>query len=834
MLRFICLLFICSGAVISAQEFQSSWKSEPDRTWIGSEFWANRLQDWQINDGRLECVAGENLPYRTAHLLTHRLAGDDRFQISVRLGAIRQPGGEIHADSQRGILIGAGGGMIDYRAAALVHQWRGPGFGHFIGVNGVGQLFLDEPIPNENSGRLPIEEALLKIEGVPASSGFDLIAELFDAKGVSLSRKTFRIPDVVGNLALVSNASPGQGQNGWFSELTVSGPGVKFYPEATFGPIACAQHTLSRGILKMTAQLLPIGEDEPKRCFLEVKEGDEWIPRANATVVVPGWTATFRIADWDAKQDKLYRVVYGDSLWTGIIRKDPVDADELIVAGFTGNHNNSHQVGSRGIPTNWIDGIWFPHREITQSVSHHQPHLLFFSGDQVYEGKSPTFPDRANIELDYLYKWYLWCWAYRDLMRDIPTVTIPDDHDVFQGNIWGENGRPTDVDHNGGYVHPAEFVKMVHRTQTSHLPDPFDPETVEQGIPVYYTDLNYGRVSFAILEDRKFKSGCANHGLPPSGTGRPDHFNNPEFDTRQLDLPGLKLLGDRQLEFLDIWAKDWRNADFKVALSQTIFANMATHHGPSLEYLMADLDSNGWPQTGRNRAVDALRKAFAFHLAGDQHLATVVHHGIDKHNDAIWSFCVPSIANFYPRMWNPRRTGANRPEGAPHWIGEHIDGFYNLVTVYAASNPGEDYGVEPRDLHNNMPGYGVVRLNKAERTITMECWPRRVDPTTPDAAQYPGWPVTIQQLDNYAREPAGYLPPLEVGGMVNPVIQVRDAVTKDLIYAVRIKGNKVTPWVFAPGRYDLRIGEPDTGIWSELKGIEASVDPYSEARLIEF
>ncbi len=833
MLRSIAVCFFLLLAHFAhAQVFQSNWDTEPDRTWVGGDFWANRLQDWQIREGRLECVAPKNLPMRTVHLLTHRLTGEGGFKLSVRLGAISKPGENADLASQRGILIGAGGLEMEPRAAALIHQWRGPGFGTFLGLDGAGRVFLDDDAPQPAGS--PVSDAILEIDAKPANGEFRLEARVATPEGVQISAETFQIPSIAGNLALVSNAKPGTGNQAWFQNLELSGPGVEIYENAKFGPVACTQYTLSRGVMKMTAQLLPIGDDEPKRCFLETKIGDNWISVAEAEILVPGWTATFRVEDWDATQDTLYRVVYGDSVWSGIVRKDPEGKAEIVVAGFTGNHNNSHQIGSKTQPADWISGMWFPHADVVKNVTHHEPDVLFFSGDQVYEGKSPTFADRANIKLDYLYKWYLFCWAYRDLMRDIPTVTIPDDHDVYQGNIWGEGGRPIHVDNAGGYVHPADFVQMVHRTQTSHLPDPFDPEPVEQDIPVYFTDMNYGRVSFAILEDRKFKSGCADHGLPPSGTGRPDHFNNPNFDTRQLDLPSLKLLGERQHEFLKVWAEDWRQTDFKVALSQTIFANMATHHGAGLDFLVADLDSNGWPQTGRNQAIDHLRKAFAFHLAGDQHLATIVHHGIEKHRDAIWSFCVPSIANFYPRAWNPRRSGLNRPDNAPHWMGDHIDGFHNPVTVYAATNPGEDFGVEPRDLHNKMPGYGIVRLRKPDRTITMECWPRRADPADPEAAQYPGWPKTISQMDNYKRKPAGYLPPLEVDGMANPVVQVREAATKKLVYALRINGHKFTPWVFAPGRYDLRIGEPDIGIWSELKGIEASVDPYSEARLIEF
>jgi len=838
----LVLAFFLQQDPLHAQGFESSWALEPNRTWIGADFWANRLQDWRIQDGRLECIAQPNLPMRTAHVLSQRLNGRAAsVTLSVELGPITD-GKPIDPKSERGILLGAGGKGMDYRAAALIHQWSGPGGGLFLGVDGTGRIFLRDNENGEILGEGAETDALpegvkLELSVKPEGEDFQLQATAKDAANQKLlSDLTISVKGnrLAGNIALVSNAVP-KGQQSWFRDLSMRGRGLASDPTASFGPVACTQYTLSFDVLKLTAQLMPIGEDEPQKVYLEIEEAGEWRNVGEAELVVPGWTATFRIADWDSSKDTNYRVVYGDGSWDGTIRRSPTDEKEVVIAGFTGNHNNDHAIGAKDAPTNWKQGIWFPQADLTSKVRDQNPDVLFFSGDQVYESRSPTFADRKQIQLDYLYKWYLWCWAYRELTRDTVTVTIPDDHDVYQGNIWGEGGRPTHVDNAGGYVHPADFVQMVHRTQTSHLPDPFDPTPVEQDIPVYYTAMNYGGVSFAILEDRKWKSGCADHGLPPSGTGRPDHFNNssPNFDTRQLDLPQLKLLGDRQLEFLDAWAADWKQAEMKVALSQTIFANMATHHGPNLDYLLADLDSNGWPQSGRNRALGALRKGFAFHLAGDQHLATVVHHGIERPNDAIWSFCVPSIANFYPRMWNPRREGLNRPDGAPHWQGEHMDGFRNFVTVHAATNPGPDFGIKPKALHNGIVGYGIVRVNKPERTITMECWPRFADPSDPEA-QYEGWPITISQRDNYQREPAGYLPPVSVEGIQKPVIQVRHADTKELVYALRINEQSITPWVFEPGLYDLRIGDPDTGLWSELKGIEATVEPYSESTLIEF
>ena len=51
-------------------------------------------------------------------------------------------------------------------------------------------------------------------------------------------------------------------------------------------------------------------------------------------------------------------------------------------------------------------------------------------------------------------------------------AVIIDDHDVFQGNLWGAGGRKARRVNEGGYVMPADWVRMVERTQTSHLPDP--------------------------------------------------------------------------------------------------------------------------------------------------------------------------------------------------------------------------------------------------------------------------------------------------------------------------------------------------------------------------
>lgn len=845
--RFV-LLLICAtmlngcGKQYDPSSLSVDWTRAPDSIWVGRSFWANRLQDWRVSSGRLECVEGRAAkPYRTAHILNRRFStGDGTATLSVETGLINN-NDTVSPYGATGFLIGAAP-SLDYRGAALVHHTPGDDGGLLVTVDTSGTIHIqdfsqpDTPeIASSPQAKAFLPERTRIVLKVTSSSNLTTIhCTMFDADEEFLLNelKTDDIDSsrLRGSMALVSH--PGTGETGarfWFNHLLVSGNLMELHDDRTCGPIISAQHTLSRGVLSMTAQFMPVNTDMGPVAHLQLKTGTQWDTVASSRIFVPGYTAHFRTVDWTDNQDTPYRVLWetrttdGHQVsytYEGTVRSDPVDKEEIVVAGFTGNHNASHPGAERGIPWNRA-GVWFPHDDLMENLVKHKPDFLFFSGDQVYEGDSPTMAIKEPVEelmLDYLYKWYLWCWAWGEIARDIPCVCIPDDHDVYQGNLWGAGGRKTDEDNKGGYVMPAEFVKMVERTQTGNLPEPYDPRPVEQDIGVYFTDIVYGRISFAVVEDRKFKSGC-NGLVPPTTSGRPDHVIDPGFDPATADVPGAVLLGDRQLRFLRDWAGDWRGADMKMCLSQTVWANVATNHGPNLMRLIADYDSDGWPQSGRNRALHELRKGFSFMLCGDQHLATIVHHGIDDYNDAGWSFCVPSIANFYLRAWWPQSTGRNRVDGMPEYTGEFRDGFGNRVTMWAATNPGETMGVEPAGLHDQKPGYGIVRCNKNDRTFTMECWPRFADPANGDGGQYEGWPKTVKMEDNYARMPVGYLPEITVTGMNNPVVQIVNEKDGEIVYTLRIRGTQWVPFVFELVSYTVRVGNPDTQDMKEIQGI---------------
>ena len=722
------------------------------------------------------------------------------------------------ATAKGGFIIGAGADDLDYRAAAMVMKSIGPHFGTICGVENKKLIIRDHSTGVEawskESFSLP---ATLKLSLVDSKL---LLSAVKDGKTVATA-KFNQMPksSIVGNIALFSHHGMFR-----FNNWKISGKNLDVDESRTAGPVISTQYTISDDVLKMTAQLMPVGVADSKVVTLETNLDGTWRTVSRAKLIVPGYTATFKVK-WPFKKDVKFRTRYvlddKPHYYEGKIVKQPTDKNEVVMAAFTGNHNMQRGLQVDGY--SWSkENLWFPHTEVVDNVKKQGADILFFSGDQTYENDSPTPADKSGGEashLDYLYKWYLWCWAFRDITKDRPTVLIMDDHDIFQGNLWGDSGaKMTGVitegnsntpvagwanDDKTGYVLSADWVKMTERTQVSHLPDPYDKTPVKQGIGVYYTSMNYGGISLAILEDRKFKSGCK--GLIPGLKGREDHIKDPNFDVSTLDKEGLKLYGDRQLKFLEDWAQDWKGHDMKLILSQTIPANMATHHGWSLNRLYADLDSNGWPQSRRNVALEIMRKSFAPLIGGDQHLSSMVQHGIDNWNDAIYSFCVPSIANFYPRAWMPEATGKNRDGKAAHF-GEHIDGFGNKVTVHAVTNPTALTGIptkQPYALHNKMPGYGIVKVNKTERTYTFESWSRYEDAKT--GKPYAGWPYTIKQSDNFKAKPIGHLPQITIKGETNPVIKVYCEKTNSLIYALRIKGNTFKPQVFKDGTYRVEV-----------------------------
>ena len=154
----------------------------------------------------------------------------------------------------------------------------------------------------------------------------------------------------------------------------------------------------------------------------------------------------------------------------------------------------------------------------------------------------------------------------------------------------------------------------------------------------------------------------------------------------------------------------------------------------------------------------------------------------------------------------------------PEYTGRHLDGFGNRVTCWAAANPSKELNGGNK-LTTRAAGFGVVRFNKKIREITFECWPRNVDIHAPKARQYPGWPKTIKQADNYNRRGIAYLPALNIKGQTNPVIQVIDESNNEIVYTIRINGTSYRPKVFREGSYSIKVGEGE--VLKTLRGVKS-------------
>ena len=810
--------------------FASRWDDWPDVRWAGPEYWANRLQDWSIRDGAVECRV--RAPNRTLHCLTHTAR-----RASYRTAVDIAWNDSLNRDTAlTGFRLGAKGRFHGVRSAA-VH-----GVGVDVGIDGHGALVIGD----QRSDPVLADEAAVRLEvdvtRVGPQARVTLVARSAqDARELgAVTRSDLPATALVGNCALlnhVGEAEPGR-RGPRFSSWTLYGDGIEVDREAAFGPIMFAQYTLHRGVLKLTAQLAPLDEIPHLHCQLEVRgPSGNWTTIDTAPIDPLARTARFRSESWDGRRAVEYRVRVtlplgsgpADFDYVGTIAAEPDALDPVKAAVFSCNADHG-----------------FPDADVVQHVLAHRPDIALFLGDQFYEGSGgfgiQTEPlDAAS--LDMLHKWYMFGWSYRELFRHVPSAFIPDDHDVYHGNVWGESGKeaPTEegwgavAQDQGGYKMPPVWVNAVQMAQTSHLPDPYDPTPVRRGIGVYYTRWDYAGVSFAILEDRKFKSSPANV-LPSEARVLNGWIQNPDFDVREHpNPPGSELLGERQMRFLQDWAEDWSgSAHMKVVLSQTNFAAVHTIPReamsgavlPSLpmpqlgdyvagDKVAVDMDSNGWPSAHRDAVLRILRRCAAFHVAGDQHLATMVRHGVDEFGDAGFTFTGPALNNIWPRRWWPPTQLRQAPleGGGPEYTGDFFDGFGNRITVHASANPRAT-GLEPAIIHDRVTGYGIVTFDKAAEEITVECWPRHADPAQPGARQYEGWPITVKQLSGDGRTPIGHLPALRITGLESPVIEVR-SLEGALVYARRVRRLDSALPVFTHQTHRVRVGDPDRDVWME-------------------
>jgi hypothetical protein len=106
----------------------------------------------------------------------------------------------------------------------------------------------------------------------------------------------------------------------------------------------------------------------------------------------------------------------------------------------------------------------------------------------------------------------------------------------------------------------------------------------------------------------------------------------------------------------------------------------------------------------------------------------------------------------------------------------------------------------------------MVTFDQTERTILIDAWRfiANVENPVPLRDQFPGWPLKINQYDNFGKGAENYLPEIVVN-KPNQVIEVRKTSNNDLIRIFRMKGNSVQVKLMHPGTFTIKIGDKEIG-----------------------
>ncbi|BFM13274.1 hypothetical protein R50072_34270 [Simiduia litorea] len=744
--------------------------------WLGKALWGNRLQDWRQHNGRIECIAeAAELEVRTAALLTRQLNNQHSpARLSMTLGQIN-PGHTGFA----GFLLGIGEGDLEYRAAALAQRYSGTKGGIMAVIDQQGQLsfrdFSDaaQPLnfeligapkaitwPEAGAGGVRLECHIDPVAG----NQFDLRLIAFNAltgENLGFAVATGIAPErLCGGISILSspsaygkNARAGAqvdnkaGARFWFQDIASGGDKITAKDTQGLGPVMGCLYSLNRRVLKLSVQLMPIDLRRNARVqFLYRQQQPAQATQQSAwqqgpiSTIEDGYVALMRLDNWRHEDSFDYRIVFPEdkntALFSGTITRDPEQSKNLNIALYsciipTSKSLDDGQfqpfVPQETMPGRYTtDNILFPHTELVRHCDSHQPDLYLFVGDQYYE----TYPTRYGREgkdakLDTLYRWYLWYWSFRDSVRHKPCLVLADDHDVLQGNLWGNSGTNSELpkEEDGGFKHDKSLVRMVYRMQHGHNPDSYDDTPIAFDIPVCYGNFVYGGVNFAFVEDRKFKS-------------PPDY---------QVPLNGKRgeLLGERQEAFL----RHWKNTEPglpKVCITASMWGSPQTLED---QKPLVDFDANGFPADGRTRAVQLVKDADALVLSGDQHLGLLAIQGIESFDDGVLFFSGPAAAAFWQRWFEGAGTLANQRNQDPN-TGDFIDSFGNKMRVLAVANPKipfvefnkgrKGWGMFLADRSLKSEGYGIIKVNHKDKHFDLECWPWEANPAIDP--QFPGWP----------------------------------------------------------------------------------------------
>ena len=842
----------------AADQLKFNFSPDVNRHWVGPDFYANRLEDWRLHQGSLACFSPASNRY--LFLLTREIEGERGFlKISFSVIVPELPE-RPRARNYIGFRLGIKGKTGDFREAAVNGQ------GLEVGLTTEGLLFLGELESVSSEEKLEALKRALKreiffiliLESEDGQVHLRLTAVEPESGKVLDELEDFHLPadKVSGGLAIVSclpEVKPGnEVPVSRFKNFWAEGSLLQTHGERALGPVVFSLYTLSHKILRLNAQLIPGSVKEDARVKLEVQEAGQWVEVAQSEVDPNSWIASFEVTDWDYEEDKTFRLEVeaqgsgedGVPNYMGVIRKEPLDKDRILLAVLSNNHEEK-----------------FPHHRLITELKKHDPDIVFFAGNQVYGRPASFWREEFSEEQarqEYLRQWLLFGWAFSELLKDRPVLILADARDFFQTKLWGEGGRiisgekpalAMSAQDLGGFLMPMEFIQLVLKTQMWHMPERKEPSSSGKDAETYFREVNYGGLSLAVVSDRIYKSAPAN--FLPEAQIRNGWALNPEFELKeQSRVKEALLLGPGQLALLRNWALDWSSGIWmKAFLSSSLWVSLLTipegevgeealwrlqpikpGEYPAKDRPVADFNSGGWPPSARDEALKILRQGFAVHIAGSGGPPAALKYGLEKYDEASWAFVPPALVSNVPVRWmpqTPRQTAGKEEVKA----GNFEDAFGNKFRLATVSNPYEGVNYFPE---KGSSGFGLVVFEKSSRKIIFTCYSCAEDAESSNQSSYEGWPVIVSQLENEGRKPAAYLPTLKFKGIVDPVVQVVEEKTGEILYTLRISGTEFRPFVFKPGNYLVYCGEPGTASWKELKGLGSLPANMKRTRLVDF
>lgn len=730
LLIFVMLVSACTPNKNQAK-FESNWHVQNNRQWIGPEYFAENINNWEINKGKLTCLNKENA-LAELHILPV-LFKNDSGNVSIRM--------KVNVTATQ-----ASPGSQLYAGIKIWNQPTGQKTSGFIfGINNKKQLFIANNEPSQL-----LAHATLK--NLPDTGLLTLKINIDASNTVQLqyhqTSVSYNLPESAGKYCSIICVSNNNHTPVSFSGLLINGSKTQIDNSRNFGPIISTLNGVNINKRKMAVHFAPVSPQDPDTFIIEFKEPDSIVWRTQKQVKIDKnkWYNIISLDFLNPGKQYQYRIIYQlpykkdiqkKYFYQGLLPSALNNTDTVQFITLAGNAYP--ETTSELISGNQLNN------KFNKALNNLKPAAILFTGN--FTGEYHINGHKNYTVNDFRNSWLKFCYNYQLALKNNFSILIPGTKEYLQKKIWGEgriqeNTYPTDSvfpeqyenksyqwhQQQGGFMASATYINYMENMYTAHLP--YTPETDSNlaGIQSISGAVTISGIDFALLESFKFKTAPANtinkveiyNGIPWKRWTPTSLLNNTE----------AQIIGSHQLTYTNKWAEHWGNCYFKVAIMHAPFYQLATYPDSlyyfteypytstinippqeSTDILLKDLSSNGWPGHARDNIVQTLSKANIFSISGNSNIGSVVKYGISYNASGGVNFNTPYVSEANGYRWCPKKTGHDKP--ANNYHGDYLDGFRNRISVWQ---------IEASHDTSFLKRFGLVSFNKSNGTISSICY----------------------------------------------------------------------------------------------------------------